>query len=185
MSTIDGGIVALGAGFVVTTGGGIWKAASLRSDVFKEYQSRVALAQAALDERAAKELRELAIEVNRALGDLDRFDPHQALADPSTLQAHVNVVNRALTARRKLPRYFRAMLRCGPSLLALLSLLMVGVLLAFSYFTGWKRDREVGYIGLWASLILVLASVLVSAWYFALLYRFTSAEVFSAEGNDD
>ena len=136
MRAIDGGVVALGTVFALSNAGGLWKAASLRPDVFKEYHSRMALAQAALDERAATELRLLAVEVNQALGDLERFDPHLALGDPSTLQSHVEAVDRALTTRRKLPRYVGSMLQCGPALMAILSLLMVGLFATFSYFTG-------------------------------------------------
>lgn len=57
--SIDAGALSLGVGALVTTAGGLWKSARLRSDLIAEFQGRLALAQAALDERAASDLRNL------------------------------------------------------------------------------------------------------------------------------
>ena len=180
MSTIDGGVLALGAGFVVTTGGALWKAANLRSDVFSNYHRRVALAQAGIDERASAALRRLADKVTETLGDMERFQPEQALADPTELQTQIEDVARLLTARTHLPLYFRRMLKIGPVLMVLLAVLLISILVALTYFSGWKRARGVGYAGVWGGVASVTLISLVTAYYFSLLHRFASAEILSA-----
>lgn len=180
MSTIDGGALALGAGFVVTTAGALWKAANLRADVFSNYHGRLALAQAGIDERASAALRILAEKVDETLGDLDPFDPTQALADPSELQVLIEDVSRLLSARTHLPIYFRRMLQVGPLLMTLFIVLLVSVLIALTYFSGWKRARGLGYAGIWSAAGSVSLIGIVTAYYFSLLHRFSSAEILSA-----
>jgi hypothetical protein len=182
--TIDAGALSLGVGALVTTAGGLWKRARLRSDLIAEFQGRMALAQAALDERAASDLRSLAERVNRVLGDLETFDPHQALADPAELQAHVDHVGRVLTARKCLPRCFRRMLAIGPLLTILLPLLIASIATALTYFSGWLRNRAVGYGGVWAGAILLLCCAATAAYYFLQLHLFSRAEVLALPGTD-
>jgi hypothetical protein len=179
--TVDAGVLALGSGFMVTTGGALWKAASLRSELFGSYHNRVALGQAALDERAATALRSLAERVNEVLGELERFDPHQVIADPSELQGHVETVNRVLTARPKLPRYFKGMLRVGPAFLGLLGLSLLGEAVALAYFSGWNRARRLGYAGLWTAVGSFALVAVVAVYFFTLLHRFSGAEILSAD----
>jgi hypothetical protein len=178
---IDNDALGLGVVLAAADVGAIWKAANLRTDVYQNYKDRVALAQAGLDERASTELRRLAERVTQALGDLERFNPDQALGDPGALQSHIEVVSSTMIARRKLPTYFRRMLNCGPVLLAILILLLVSLLIALSYFSGWKRARDVGYVTLWTSVGLAGSATLVTAYYFSLLHRFGSAEILSNE----
>lgn len=175
--TIDAGALSLGVGALIATAGGLWKSARLRSDLIAEFQGRMALAQAALDERAASDLRSLSERVNRVLGALESFDPHQALADPAELQAHVDHVSRVLKARKRLPRCFRRMLAIGPALTILLALLIASIATVLTYFSGWSRSRTVGYIGLRASGFLLLCSALTAAYYFLQLHLFSKAEV--------
>lgn len=137
----------------------------------------MALAQAALDERAASDLRSLADKVNRVLGDLETFDPHQALADPAELQAHVDHVGRVLTERKRLPRYFRRMLAVGPILTILLALLLASIATTLTYFSGWLRNRTAGYVGLVAGIFLLSCCVVTAAYYFLQLHLFSRAEV--------
>ena len=43
-----------------------------------------------------------------------------------------------------------------------------------------KANHAVGYCGLYISMVATLCAALVTAWYFSLLHRFSSAEIFSA-----
>lgn len=180
MTSINDGALALGAGFVITTGGASWKAANLRSDIFNNYSSRVALAQAGLDERASNALRSLADKVNETLGALERFNPTRALADPTELRTHIGHVAHLLAARANLRVYFRRMLRIGPVLTFLLAVLLVCVLVALTYFSGWKHDRSIGYGGLWTAVGSLACVSVVAVYYFVLLHRFSGIEILSA-----
>lgn len=168
---------------VLATIGALWKAAKLRSDVFAEFQTRVALAQSGLDELAAIALRNLAFTASRLLGDLDsdgRLRPLRVIGDPGELKHQVNLVDRALRARERIPRYFRHLLLVGPVLVVLLVVLLVGELATLSYFSGWRRQRLVGYVGLWMSLSAAGLAVLAGGYYVWLLHRFSGAEILSA-----
>lgn len=184
MRNINASVVGLGSGLLLATVSALWKAAGFRSNVIKEFQSRVALAQAGLDERAAEALRKLADRVNEVLGALDEFDPNQALADPRDLQAYVATAQRYLKARRRLPIYFRGLLRVGPILVVLLTLLIVGWLVTFAYFSGWSRNRTMGYVALWASLAVVGAVGLVTVYCIVCQQRFSGAEILSMGTNE-
>jgi hypothetical protein len=179
MRTIDGGVVALGVTLIGASIGFSWKAANLKSDIVNNFNTRVAIAQAGLDERAASLLRLLARRVNQVLGDLNRFNPDEALSDPSELQGYVETVSKVLTARRKLPDYFARMLAVGPRLLVLFGTLDVSLLVAFSYFTGFNRARTIGFVGMWTSIFASLIACALCIHYFVTLHRFAGAEVLS------
>lgn len=185
MTTIDGGVVALGAGFAVTAAGALWKAATLRADVVTQYRDRVDLAQAALDERAAESLRNMAQHINAVLGDMERFDPHRAVGDPSRLLGYVKDVDKVLSARRRLPKYLKGLLSIGPMLTVLCGGLVVADLVALSYFSGWSRARGVGFGGMWAGLALLALSAAVVMRYVYLMHRFSGAEVLAMRSLDD
>ena len=183
MTSIDGSVLALGTGFVVTTAGALWKAANLRSEVFSNYHRRTALAQAGLDERASTALRRLAEKVNETLGELERFDPNRALADPSDLRTQINDVAQLLSTRTHLPMYFHRMLKIGPILMALLVILLVSLLIALTYFSGWKRARGLGYTGLWVAIGSLGLIGAVTAYHFSLVHRFNTAEILSVSND--
>jgi hypothetical protein len=183
MRTIDGGLVALGVTLMGTSGAFTWKVASMKAEVVSEYKTRVALAQAGLDEHASASLRQPARRVNQVLGDLDRFDPNEALGDPAELRGFVDRVSRVLDARRALPGYFLQMLNTGPRLLLLLGVLNLGLPVTFSYYSGLHRVRLVGAVGVVVCVVVAIVACYVSVRHFLTLHRFASAEV-SAMSDD-
>jgi hypothetical protein len=182
--TIDATALSIGGTVALATVAALWKVGPLRSEVFGTYQRRVDLAQAGLDERAARALRSLAEAVNTTLGVLEAFDPDQALADPSTLRAQIDRVRELLGARIAVRRCFDRMLRVGPLLLGVLSTALVGTLLGLAYFSGWRRTRAVGYGGLWTATVMGVIAVGIVAYYFLLLHQFSGVEILSASDDD-
>jgi hypothetical protein len=164
----------------------IWKASSLRSDIFKNFQPRLDLALAGLDNNASQALRQLADRVNGLLGSgvglEENFNPLQALADPGELRVIVDRVSAFMQARRQIPRHYRGLLLVGPLLLVALIPMLSGSLVALSYFTGLFRDRIVGYVGLWVGVAAFLAMCLVGALHLFCQMRFSRAELLSAPG---
>jgi hypothetical protein len=182
---VDGGVVALLATLVLATAGFFWRAATLKSYVYKEYSTRLSLALAGLDECAAAGLRRLAGQVNEALGDASTFDPDRALGDPGPLKDSVDFVSKALAAKRRLPRYFSRMLRVGPLLMVALVVVLAGEILALTYFSGWKRDRAVGYVGVWLATLFGAVAIVGVALFAYWLQRFSTAEVLSSSSSRD
>lgn len=183
MRSVDAGVVGVGVAIVLATIGALWRAARLRADVFSEFQTRTTLAQSGLDERASSALRELALTASRLVGDLDadgRLRPLKVIGDPAELKDQVELFDRALRARERIPRYFQHLLLVGPVLVVVLGILVVGELATLSYFSGWKRQRLVGYVGLWTSLGATGLAVVAGGYYAWLLQRFSGAEILSA-----
>lgn len=177
MRSIDGGIVALGVTLVGASTAFTWKAALMKADVVDKFKTRMRLAQAGLDEHASESLRRLAKRVNRVLGELDSFDPDDALGDPAELRDYVDQVSNALDERRALPGYFATMLKTGPRLLGLLCVLDVALLATFSYYSGIHRVRPVGTVGVGVCTVVAIAACFLSLRHFVTLHRFASAEV--------
>lgn len=177
MRTIDGGVVALGVTLIGASSAFTWKAAVMKADVVDRFKTRVALAQAGLDEHASESLRQLARRVNKVLGDLDTFDPEEALGDPAELREYVDRVSSVLDARRAMPGYFGTMLKTGPRLLVLLCALDLALPATFSYYSGLHRVRPVGTIGLLVCSAVAAVACLISVRHFVTLHRFASAEV--------
>lgn len=69
------------------------------------------------------------------------------------------------------------MLTIGPALTIFLALLIGSIATALTYFSGWSRNRAVGYVGLWASASLLLCCAVTAAYYFLQLHLFSKAEV--------
>lgn len=188
MRNVDAGMVGVGAAMVLATIGALWKVARLRADVFAEFHTRTALAQSGLDERAATALRELALTASRLVGDIDtdgRLRPLNVIGDPAELKHQVGLFDRALRARERIPRYFERLLLVGPVLVVVLSILLLGELATLSYFSGWRRQRVVGYVGLWTSLGAAGLAVVAGGYYAWLLQRFSGAEILSAPAVQD
>jgi hypothetical protein len=187
MKHVDPAVVGLGAAICIPLAIAIWRASSLRSDMFRNFQPRLALAQAGLDNNASDALRQLADRVNGLLGSNigleENFNPVQALADPGELRVIVDRVSAFMGARRRIPRHYRGLLLVGPLLLVTLIPTLLASLVALSYFTGLFRDRLVGYVGLWVGVGAFIASCVVGGMHMYCQMRFSGAELLSAPGS--
>jgi hypothetical protein len=138
------------------------------------------LAEGGLDDLAAVALRRLAVRVSEVLGGLDdNFVPGDVIKDPNELSSMVAEIGILLRARRRLPRYYRGLQSIGPLLLTTLIPLLVATLAALSYFTGWRRDRLPGYVGLWVAVSFAGLIVMLACYFIYLHMRFSRAEILS------
>lgn len=175
--TVDGGVVALGSGLAVASCTALWKVSTLRSDLVANFGPRRSLAETGLDEKAARQLKVLMVQVTEVIGTLDKFDPTKVPGDPREIERSVGQVARLLAARRRVHRWFDWMLPVGPALIVLLLLFVPADLLAVSYFSGWRRARTVGLVGLWTSVVLVVLIAVIFIIHCVLMHLFSGAEV--------
>jgi hypothetical protein len=187
MRHVNPAVVGVGVAICVPIAVAIWRASNLRSDTFKNFQPRLALAQAGLDNNAAEALRQLADRVNGVLGSgvglEENFNPSLALADPGELRVLVDRVSVFMQARRQIPRHYRGLLLVGPLLLGAFVPMLISSLVALSYFTGIFRDREVGYVGVWITVGAFFLACLIGALHIFCQLRFSRAELLSAPGS--
>jgi hypothetical protein len=186
MRHVNPAVVGVGVAICVPIAVAIWRASSLRSDTFRNFQPRLDLAQAGLDNNASEALRRLADRVNGVLGSgvglEDNFNPTLALGDPGELRVLVDRVSGFMKARRQIPRHYRGLLLVGPLLLVTLVPMLASSVVALSYFTGLFRDRTVGYVGVWVAAGTIVAACSVLSLHIVCQMRFSRAELLSAPG---
>ena len=167
--------------FVGPAVGWIWKAVNLRSDVIDDYEDKLPMTQAALDEQAAKWMRKLADDIGTVLGDPEAgFDPSKALASPSVLRGEMDHVDKLLRGRQNVARYHRWLCRVGPVLAVLGVVYLVAASLAVMYYSEVNRWRG------WAmrpcrAVVLAGCSALVVGVYWILKHRFDSARLLASK----
>jgi hypothetical protein len=128
-------VVGIGLSALVALGVALWKAASLRGDVNRAWNTRVDDVSAALTHRAIDELQALRRETDRLLGDPDEEDPPVlASVDPAPLVERARAVAKYSEARERIQGYFERLLKVAPLLIpVLLTLVVSDVLLTVNY----------------------------------------------------
>ncbi|MDO8184677.1 hypothetical protein Q5424_04930 [Conexibacter sp. JD483] len=130
------GVIWGGVAAVLVLGAGIFKAARARGDIHNEWDARVRLAAAVLNDKAANELRELRDEINEILPpDEAPFDPVDVIADLSPLIARAEQATEYGDARdRMLKALDRAKKVVHVPLIAGLTLLLVGLVALTAFY---------------------------------------------------
>lgn len=158
--------------------GGLFKAATLKTDLFNKWQGRADDMYAGLTQGAIRLLLTVQEETITLLGGPGAaFQPNTFTADPGPLVARVSRFQAAMKARDRLQRRLRWLLRLGPWLVTLASVYLAGWLLASIYFVGlnhgtWLRDTGLGLAGSAA-----VAALVAVATYVYLVGRLSSTEV--------
>lgn len=170
--------------------GGLWKAASLKSDIFNKWQDRADEMRAGLTEGAVRLLLAVQEETIDLLGGPSAgFEPSTFTADPGPLVARVSRFQAAMRARDRLARRLRLLLRVGPALVLIAAFYLVGWGAASVYFVGWNEGAWLRNIGLAISFTAGAAALVVIAFYVHLILRMSSTEVLvhevSSEGESN
>jgi hypothetical protein len=177
---------ALVVALLVPGGAALWKASSLRGDIFDTWNDRVDVTFAALSERAVNELLALQKEINDLLVEsgLDEFDPLKVLVDPAMLSGHVDKYQQLMAARSKLKQRFRHLCRLGPIAIAVISTYLVGVIVATIHFGGLFARWWVSRIGVSLAVAAIIAGVVVMVDYAHLQQRLSLAEMLAEEDTE-
>lgn len=147
-----------------------------------KWTRRVALAVAALDEKAISELEQLRDEIEDMLPGGRPFDPAQAIADPAPLSQRAEQTVRFYRARTRMEGDMIWLRRLGRILLAGLIGLeaaAAGLTAHFAQLVNWGLLRIAGFILLGLA---VLTLVLTAATYVLLQDRLAGAEILAGTG---
>lgn len=165
-------------------GAALWKTASLRGDIFENWNDRVDVTFAGLSERAGRELLTLQQEINELLvaGADGDFDPVKLVVDPSVLSARVNRFQHLIVVRSKLRRRFRRLLGLGPIMVTIAIIYLIGVLLETAYLIELVHILWVSRTGIILAFASLVAGTIATADYIYLQQRLSSAEILSSAG---
>jgi hypothetical protein len=111
--------------------GAIWRGASLRGDIRKEWAPRVEDAEVALADRATQELVAMQQEIAGIVGSGPTAVPRLATADPTPLANRAREFQKTLEIRRHLPADFRRLQSLGPFLVLAALIFLIGLAAVF------------------------------------------------------
>lgn len=163
---------------------GLWRAASMRGDLFQKWKDRVDLAYNGLSEQAAAELiRIQEITTRLVVSAGEPFDPIRIVQDPSELRDPMMHFLRLLRIRGQLRNRLRSLLFIGPILLVVLPLYALGIVTGALYVAHLVMIKMLFTIGLAAtgSALVLLLFLLVA--YALLQHRLSSAEILATEAS--
>jgi nitrate reductase gamma subunit len=162
----------------------LWRGASLRGDMRKEWSPRVEDAEVGLTDRATKELLEMQQEITDLMGSGPASLPRLATVDPGQLSKQIHNFQKTMAAASRLQSHFRWLLRVGPLLIiaSLLFLVGIGALFAnHSELASSEAMRLGGVIAVTAGG--VLGVVIAIAWVL-LHFRLSGAELRATEASE-
>lgn len=156
---------------------GLWRAASLRADVRKEWSPRVEDAQIGLADRATRELLAMQNEITNLVGGGASLLPRLATVDPAPLAKQASGFQKTLAAGSRLAGDFRWLLRIGPLLVVATAAFLLGVAGVFVDNSDLARSSllRIGGLGL-GGFGIVLGFALLAA-YVILNQRLSGAEM--------
>lgn len=105
----------------------LWRAATLRHEMTKEWDERVKDTELALDDRATTELLEMQGEITRIFGAGAGSPPRLATQDPGILAEKASAFQKTLGCKSRLDRDFQLLLRVGPLLIIASAAFLIGV----------------------------------------------------------
>jgi hypothetical protein len=161
----------------------LWRAASMRGDISKEWDERVTDTKVALEDRATTELLEMQSEITRIFGAGAGSPPRLATLNPGLLAEKASAFQKTLAISSRLDRDFRLLLQVGPLLVVAAAAFLVGV--AATYLDNSDlapssalrlAGELVGGAGVAFGILLVIAYVVLSQ-------RLSGAEIRGREGS--
>ena len=175
-------VLAVGTALWVPGLIGLWKAASLRGEIFNRWNTRVGLAFNGLSQRAADDLLRIQGIITELVGSAGSpFDPLKVVEDPSALREPMERFQDLLKVRDKLRPQFSALLSVGPVLLAVIPVYLTGVAVATTYVAELHHLRGPTIICDYAIGLAILALIVTFTVYAYLQQHLASAEI-TAQG---
>ncbi len=168
---------------MIAIGAAIYKTATLRSRISREWHRRVYTCSAGLDELAVTVLYELYHRIGDKL-NLDQTSdswPGSPPLDPSSLQDLIAQYARALKFKSRMESDYTRLMRIGPTMILALSMLLLVTVLVSLDPIGVQLPREVSVLvyGFGGVALLIVALSLFG--YVFLQHRLTNAEILSRD----
>ena len=176
---VDVAILSVGVAMELALVGALWRLATLKASVVRDWAQRVTVAEAGLETKAIDELKLMQDEIVDLLAPLGA--PSESVADPGTLALAVRRYVTLMDARDKIRRHFHRLVQVGPVMMSLLIPGAVANAVAFTYFAGLTRARALGYAATWLGLGCATVLVAVFAAYVYLQDKLAGAELLATE----
>jgi hypothetical protein len=163
----------------------LWRSATLRHEISKEWDERVKDTKLALDDRATSELLEIQGEITRIFGSGAGSPPRLATQDPGLLAEKAGAFQKTLAIKSRLDRDFHLLLGIGPLLIVASAAFLLGVAAVYidnaelARSSGLRIGGEVvGGCGVGLGILLVVA-------YVVLNQRLSGAEIRGMEAPEE
>jgi hypothetical protein len=177
-------VIGVGSAAMLVLSGGAWRAASFRGDMNRRWSRRVDFTIAALDEKTVSELEALRDDVNTLLPTA-RFNPSEAIVDPSPLARRAGLAAKLHRVRERMTSDFRWLLRLGPVLISALAIFdaaVAGATVFYSQIWHWHLLKLIALLGL----ALGAGGLLTAgAAYVFLQHRLSGAELMGDTGGQE
>lgn len=171
-------VVGIGLAALIALSGALWKAASLRGDVNRNWSRRAGAATAALTDRAIDELQALRRETDWLLGNPDEENPLVlTTVDPMPLVRRAEAVANYSGARDRIEHNLERLLRVAPLLIPALIVLIASVAMLTLYYADIAHYRGVRIAGLGALGLGGLPSGALFGIYLLAQHRLSGAEL--------
>jgi hypothetical protein len=161
--------------------GALWKAASLRGDLGKDWTPRVEDAEVGLADRATREALCLQDEITELIGSGASSLPRLATVDPAPLAHRAGEFQRTLTVGARVPRDFRWFLRLGPFMIVVATAFLLGLAAVFVNSSELLSSDPLKIAGLALDGAAVFSGLILIVAYVLLNQRLSGAEMRSKE----
>lgn len=162
----------------------LWKAASLRGDLGKDWKPRIGTAEAGLAERATAEALLMQQEIATLLGSGAGQIPRLATVDPTPLAQRAGDLQETLRVGVRLPADFKWFLRLGPLMIGTAVTFLIGLAATFLDSSELVQSTGLRTAGVVIGAAAFLVGILLLAGYVVLNQRLSGAEIRSQEVPD-
>ncbi len=159
----------------------LWKAASLRGDLGKDWTPRVDTAEAGLAERATAEALVMQQEISEMIGSGAGQIPRLATVDPAPLAKRAGELQKTLRVGARIPNDFRWFLRLGPLMIVASVVFLIGLAAVFADSSAILISTPMRAGGLILDVAALLAGLVLMIAYVVLNQRLSGAELRSRE----
>lgn len=161
--------------------GAVWKAASLRGDLGKDWTPRVETAEAGLADRATAEAVGIQAEITEMIGSGAGKLPRLATANPAPLARRAAELQKTLRIGALRIGDFQWLLRLGPLMTATAIAFLLGLACVFLDSSELLVSRPLRVLGIVLAAASVLVGLILVAAYVWLNQRLSGAEIRSQE----
>jgi hypothetical protein len=177
---LQAAIVGVGVALWIPAILAAWKAASMRSDLNRDWHDRIDLAINGLSEKAARTL----LEIQRLIRDFVvegsvTFDPIRVVREPSDLEEPMKRFLKILGIRDRTRGRYRRLLWMGPGLLVSAVVYAIGVLLAVADISELYDRPVLGRVGVAMGLVGGIGLLSGFSMYAYLQHKLSGAEILS------
>lgn len=176
-------ILAITIPIMIAIGGGIFKVASLRGSVHREWALKIDQLLSGVDEYAIRQLRKVYENIGSWLTSGRGFWPDGPPPSPDALDSLVGNYSRAVRYRNRLERDIRYLMWVGPIGIAALTIGLVPLLLASLKGAGRLESGIYSTVLSVTSGVAIVGVVVALGSYVALHHRLTSVEVLVVTGD--